>query len=161
MASARSLMAPGRIRLSVTTVTVPRCILRSSAATFSTSSARLATPSGPPPPGFRLPRMPRWNEKKESALDQAGRYFLMTEMMRGMYVVLEQFFRPPYAPTSAAPLFGELTKWQVYNILSVRERPRIGPVSRRACFATLPNGRGKMHCLQAMRSYLPSISNYH
>lgn len=31
-----------------------------------------------------------------SALDKAGSYFLMTEMLRGMYVVLEQFFKPPY-----------------------------------------------------------------
>jgi len=64
---------------------------------FSTSTLRpYATPSGPPPQGFRLPRPERWNEKKESALDQAGRYFLLTEMFRGMYVLLEQYFRPPY-----------------------------------------------------------------
>jgi len=25
-----------------------------------------------------------------------GKFFLMTEMARGMYVLLEQFFRPPY-----------------------------------------------------------------
>jgi NADH dehydrogenase (ubiquinone) Fe-S protein 8 len=48
-----------------------------------------------------LPRTPRltaattW-ENGESALDKAGKFFLMTEMFRGMYVVLEQFFRPPY-----------------------------------------------------------------
>jgi NADH dehydrogenase (ubiquinone) Fe-S protein 8 len=28
-------------------------------------------------------------------MDQAGNYFLLTEMMRGMWVLLEQFFRPP------------------------------------------------------------------
>jgi len=33
--------------------------------------------------------------------DQAGNYFLLTEMMRGMYVVLEQFFRPPYVKSSS------------------------------------------------------------
>lgn len=64
-------------------------------AAFSTSSARHATPAGPPPKGFRLPPPERWDERKESTMDQAGRYFLMTEMLRGMYVVLEQFFRPP------------------------------------------------------------------
>jgi NADH dehydrogenase (ubiquinone) Fe-S protein 8 len=65
-------------------------------ATFSTSSRRLATPSGPPPKGFRLPRVRRWDESKESAFDKAGNYFLLTEMLRGMYVLLEQFFRSPY-----------------------------------------------------------------
>jgi hypothetical protein len=29
-------------------------------------------------------------------MDRVGKYFLLTEMARGMYVVLEQFFRPPY-----------------------------------------------------------------
>jgi hypothetical protein len=42
-----------------------------------------------------LPKPERWDESKESALDKAGKYFLLTEMARGMYVVLEQFFRPP------------------------------------------------------------------
>ena len=55
-----------------------------------------ALPAGPPPSNFRLPRPTRWNESKQSSLDKAGNYFLLTEMMRGMYVVLEQFFRPPY-----------------------------------------------------------------
>ncbi|KAJ8063673.1 hypothetical protein OCU04_007538 [Sclerotinia nivalis] len=65
-------------------------------ATFSTSQFRSATPAGPPPPGFRLPKPVRWNESKESTMDKAGKYFLMSEMFRGMYVVLEQYFRPPY-----------------------------------------------------------------
>ncbi|KAI9643593.1 ndufs8, ubiquinone oxidoreductase 23 kd subunit [Ciborinia camelliae] len=64
-------------------------------ATFSTSQFRGATPAGPPPPGFRLPKPVRWDQRKESTMDQAGKYFLMSEMFRGMYVVLEQFFRPP------------------------------------------------------------------
>jgi len=61
------------------------------AAAFSTTSRTLQA----------LPRIPRltaattW-ENGESALDKAGKFFLMTEMFRGMYVVLEQFFRPPY-----------------------------------------------------------------
>lgn len=29
-------------------------------------------------------------------MDKASNYFLLTEMFRGMYVVLEQFFRAPY-----------------------------------------------------------------
>ncbi|TGJ84820.1 hypothetical protein E0Z10_g3942 [Xylaria hypoxylon] len=54
-----------------------------------------ATPSGPPPSGFRLPKSKRWQDESESTLDRAGRFFLMTEMFRGMYVALEQYFRPP------------------------------------------------------------------
>jgi NADH dehydrogenase (ubiquinone) Fe-S protein 8 len=63
-------------------------------AFFSTTFARAATPAGPPPPGFRLPRQKKWDEG-EGALDKAGKYFLLLEMFRGMYVSLEQFFRPP------------------------------------------------------------------
>ncbi|RFU30833.1 hypothetical protein B7463_g5515, partial [Scytalidium lignicola] len=69
--------------------------LSSSVAAFSTSTVRAATPYGPPPPGFRISKPERWNESSESTLDRAGKYFLLTEMARGMYVVLEQFFRPP------------------------------------------------------------------
>ncbi|KAK2770961.1 hypothetical protein FQN52_004556 [Onygenales sp. PD_12] len=66
------------------------------ALAFSTSARRHATPAGPPRQGFRLPPPKRWDQGDESALDKAGQYFLLTELMRGMYVVLEQFFRPPY-----------------------------------------------------------------
>lgn len=65
-------------------------------AAFSTTGLRYATPFGPPPPGFRLRKQERWDDGKESSLDKAGKYFLLTEMARGMYVVLEQYFRPPY-----------------------------------------------------------------
>lgn len=34
--------------------------------------------------------------KGPSALDKASRLFFFTEIVRGMAVVLEQFFRPPY-----------------------------------------------------------------
>ncbi|KAH8159039.1 hypothetical protein CIB48_g9213 [Xylaria polymorpha] len=60
-----------------------------------------ATPAGPPPSGFRLPKAKRWNEESETFLDRTGRYFLLTEMFRGMYVALEQYFRPPLVPYSA------------------------------------------------------------
>ena len=63
-------------------------------ATFSTSPRRAALPSGSPTSSFRLPRPQRWDEG-ESSLDRAGKYFLFTEILRGMYVVLEQFFRAP------------------------------------------------------------------
>lgn len=65
-------------------------------AAFTAAARRsYATPSGPPPAGFRLPKPERWDQSSESSLDKAGKYFLLTEMFRGMYVVLEQFFRPP------------------------------------------------------------------
>ncbi|OJJ47524.1 hypothetical protein ASPZODRAFT_94051 [Penicilliopsis zonata CBS 506.65] len=67
-----------------------------STANFSSSVVRAATPVGPPQPGFRLPPPKRWDQGAESSLDKATKYFLMAELFRGMYVVLEQFFRPPY-----------------------------------------------------------------
>ncbi|KAJ5410339.1 uncharacterized protein N7487_004698 [Penicillium crustosum] len=70
--------------------------LLGSTANFSSSTYRAATPAGPPQAGFRLPPPKRWDQDSESALDKASKYFLMAEIFRGMYVVLEQFFRPPY-----------------------------------------------------------------
>ncbi|MCJ1338498.1 hypothetical protein MMC09_003786 [Bachmanniomyces sp. S44760] len=103
MASTRSLIAVVRSRPCAQAVSGPICAISrpyqlcaTFSAAFSTSSRRPATPAGPPPSGFRLPRKERWDEQKESALDKAGKYFLMTELFRGMYVVLEQYFRPPY-----------------------------------------------------------------
>jgi NADH dehydrogenase (ubiquinone) Fe-S protein 8 len=43
-----------------------------------------------------LPPPKKWDEKEKSAMDHAGEYFYLTEMIRGMWVVLEQFFRPPF-----------------------------------------------------------------
>lgn len=54
-----------------------------------------ATPAGRPPSGFRLQKEPAWDEESESTLNRLGKYFLLSEMARGMYVALEQFFRPP------------------------------------------------------------------
>ncbi|KAJ5122614.1 NADH-ubiquinone oxidoreductase 23 kDa subunit [Penicillium atrosanguineum] len=45
---------------------------------------------------FRLPAPKRWDQGSESSIDKASKYFLMAELFRGMYVVLEQYFRPPY-----------------------------------------------------------------
>ncbi|KAL2276528.1 hypothetical protein FJTKL_00834 [Diaporthe vaccinii] len=55
-----------------------------------------ATPLGPPPKGFRQQPTKKWDEEEEATFTKLGKYFLMTEMARGMYVLLEQFFRPPY-----------------------------------------------------------------
>lgn len=54
-----------------------------------------ATPLGPPPKGFRQPPVKKWDEEDEGTFNKLGKYFLMTEMARGMYLLLEQFFRPP------------------------------------------------------------------
>lgn len=73
-------------------------------APFSTTIPRGATSEGPPPANFRLSQSP----PQESVWDRAGNYFLLTEMVRGMYVVLEQFFRPPYALPLPLPAFHSL-----------------------------------------------------
>lgn len=54
-----------------------------------------ATPAGTTSSGFRQKRPAAWDEESESTLDRTGRYFLLTEMFRGMYVAMEQYFRPP------------------------------------------------------------------
>jgi hypothetical protein len=81
--------------LSVLRQTTSSSFLRvATTSQFHTSAARYALPSGPPPSGYRLPK-PRRFDEGESSLNKASNYFLLTEMMRGAYVVLEQFFRPP------------------------------------------------------------------
>ncbi|KAK3173510.1 hypothetical protein OEA41_006840 [Lepraria neglecta] len=97
MASARSLTALARARPTISPLTSVLAARKTCpSATFTTSTRLAATPAGPPPQGFRLPTVKRWDEGQESSIDKAGKYFLLTEMARGMYVVLEQFFRPPY-----------------------------------------------------------------
>lgn len=98
MASTRPLMMLARSRLAAAPLRPSQFTARRSSpatvALFSTTFARAATPAGPPPPGFRLPRPKRWDEEKNT-LDKAAKYFLLLEMFRGMYVLMEQFFRPP------------------------------------------------------------------
>jgi len=95
MATTRSLSALARTSNPLTR-TIPTCRFATPAATFSTSSRKAALPSGPPPAGFRIPKPTRWDSPgQENALDKASKYFLMTEMARGMWVLMEQFFRPP------------------------------------------------------------------
>ncbi|PQE32327.1 hypothetical protein CJF32_00001091 [Rutstroemia sp. NJR-2017a WRK4] len=89
------LVARSRPSSALTASTIRTFTPASARAAFSTSQFRSATPSGAPPAGFRLPKPVRWDEQKESILDKAGKYFLLTEMARGMYVTLEQYFRPP------------------------------------------------------------------
>ncbi|KAK5137220.1 hypothetical protein LTR08_000725 [Meristemomyces frigidus] len=95
MSSPRALTALARSRpTSHLLLTAARTAFATQHAAFTTTARRPAT--SPPPANFRLPKPVRWNEQKDSVWDRAGNYFLLTEMVRGMWVVLEQFFRPPY-----------------------------------------------------------------
>lgn len=66
------------------------------AVAFMAQQRGYATPKGPPPANFRQSKRMEWAWEKDSTLDRMGKFFLMTEMARGMYVLLEQYFRPPY-----------------------------------------------------------------
>jgi hypothetical protein len=99
MSTPRALTALARARPTTSaTAFLARSAFRpaTTAAAFSTTSRTSASGVGPPPANFRPARPLRFDEKKDSLFDHAGNYFLLTEMFRGMYVVLEQFFRPPY-----------------------------------------------------------------
>lgn len=66
------------------------------AASFSTSTPLAhATVPRTSASAFRVGGPKHW-EDGDTTLDIAGKHFLMLEMLRGMYVVLEQFFRPPF-----------------------------------------------------------------
>ena len=54
-----------------------------------------ATPKGAPPKAFRTSKPVEFAWEKDNTLDKMGKYFLMTELARGMYVLMEQFFRAP------------------------------------------------------------------
>ena len=101
MSSTRAVTALARTRPTSATAFLARSAFRpaTTAAAFSTTSRNNASGVGAPPANFRPARPLRFNEKKDSVFDYAGNYFLLTEMFRGMYVVLEQFFRPPYVHT--------------------------------------------------------------
>jgi NADH dehydrogenase (ubiquinone) Fe-S protein 8 len=101
-----------------------------------------ATPNGPPPQNFRTSKRVEWSWDRESTLDRMGKFFLMTEMARGMYVLLEQFFRAPYVTifTSlsrgtqrltcvfGAPRTASLTlDMQIHHLLPFREGTSSGP----------------------------------
>uniref|UniRef100_A0A093VWM8 NADH-ubiquinone oxidoreductase 23 kDa subunit, mitochondrial n=1 Tax=Talaromyces marneffei PM1 TaxID=1077442 RepID=A0A093VWM8_TALMA len=80
-------------------VAVPSTTLRAlAAANFSSSAYHAATPSGPPPSGFRLPPPKRWDQDGESSLDKATKYFLMAELFRGIYTIFYPFEKGPISP---------------------------------------------------------------
>ena len=106
MSAPRTVSALVRARPTSASAFLARSAFRpaTTAAAFSTTSRTSASGVGAPPANFRPARPLRFDEKKDSLFDHAGNYFLLTELFRGMYVVLEQFFRPPYvhAPPSGA-----------------------------------------------------------
>lgn len=93
VAAARSLRASSSSLLSNRGVGLMASSLLSGRNFSTTPSIRSA---GAPPQGFRIHRPPSWDESHESAIDKATKWFLLSEMLRGMWVVLEQYFRAPY-----------------------------------------------------------------
>ncbi|KAF7562926.1 hypothetical protein G7046_g1183 [Stylonectria norvegica] len=75
---------------------LPRAAALVASRVLATQQRSYATPNGPPPANFRTSKRVEWVWDKDNTLDRMGKFFLMTEMARGMYVLLEQFFRPPY-----------------------------------------------------------------
>jgi hypothetical protein len=89
----------GLARPATTTTTLLPLRAAATPTTLAAALARrtYATPAGQPPSRhFRPPPETTWENDKSSLLDRAGKYFLMTEIARGMYILLEQFFRPPW-----------------------------------------------------------------
>jgi len=95
LTASSAIMARQLVRRPQQTVAAPVAVM---ARLFALQQQQrgYATPMGPPPKGFRLEKTKTWDQDPESTLDKAGRYFLLSEMFRGMYVALEQYFRPPY-----------------------------------------------------------------
>ncbi len=125
--AARPLSATTAARLAQTTSPLLRATASSQ---FHTSSKRCATPAGPPPPGFRLPKPKRFDEG-ENAYDKASNYFLLTELFRGMYVVLEQYFRPPYVIvlTASSVYHRSLSLFLAIQSITLTKRAPSLPVS--------------------------------
>jgi hypothetical protein len=135
-------------------------LLRATTSQFHTSSALTATPYGQPPKGFRLPRPKRFDEE-ESSLDKASNYFLLTELFRGMYVVLEQFFRPPYVHYTYAPHNPSETDMGA-DIQSTTPSKKVpsppASVANTPCAATLPAKNAASHASYAKLSAPPRRS---
>jgi NADH dehydrogenase (ubiquinone) Fe-S protein 8 len=92
------MIAPSAVSMGARQVALargPSTLLRTFPSQVLVARRGYATPMGPPPKNFRLKPPTTWDQEKESTFDRVGKYFLLTEMMRGMYVLMEQFFRPP------------------------------------------------------------------
>lgn len=96
LTASSAIMARQLVRRPQQTVAAPVAVMARLFALQQQQQRGYATPMGPPPKGFRLEKTQTWDQDPESTLDKAGRYFLLSEMFRGMYVALEQYFRPPY-----------------------------------------------------------------
>ncbi|KAK4038650.1 oxidoreductase-like protein [Parachaetomium inaequale] len=96
---AATMIAPSAVSMGARQIALargPSTLLRTVPSQVLVARRGYATPMGPPPKNFRLKPPATWDQEKESTFDRVGKYFLLTEMMRGMYVLMEQFFRPPY-----------------------------------------------------------------
>ncbi|KAH8146057.1 uncharacterized protein LAJ45_09979 [Morchella importuna] len=94
MASIRTLALAAATR--PTRPLIQRTVAPAAATHFAAAAAvRNYATARTPIPGYRIGRAQTW-EEGESSMDKAAKFFLMSEMVRGMYVVLEQFFRAPY-----------------------------------------------------------------
>lgn len=97
LTASTAMLARRQLTRAATTATSssPAALVAIRAAAMAAQKRGYATPNGPPPQNFRQSKRIEWSWDRESTLDRVGKYFLMTEMARGMYVLLEQFFRPP------------------------------------------------------------------
>ncbi len=89
-------VAAGRMAAATSTGGVSATIARSAVLLHAADRRRAyATPAKALPKGFRITPRPEWDQDKEGTAEKLGKYFMLLEMARGMYVLLEQFFRPP------------------------------------------------------------------
>lgn len=94
-----TMMAPSAVSLGARQISLARAsstLFRTVPSQMLVARRGYATPAGPPPKNFRLKPPTAWDQEKESTFDRVGKYFLLTEMFRGMYILMEQFFRPPW-----------------------------------------------------------------
>ncbi|KAF1736983.1 NADH-ubiquinone oxidoreductase subunit, mitochondrial [Beauveria bassiana] len=96
LTASTAMLASRQLTRAAATTSRSTAALMAVRAAAATQLRGYATPNGPPPQNFRQSKRIEWSWDRESTLDRVGKFFLMTEMARGMYVLMEQFFRPPY-----------------------------------------------------------------
>ena len=81
--------------------------------------------------------------------------------------IREALCRHRQSPVADRVRLGLLARHEIFraaeghNQLSLRARADLAPVPRRACAAPLPERRGALHRLQAVRSHLPGAGHHH
>ncbi|KAM0749857.1 NADH-quinone oxidoreductase [Meredithblackwellia eburnea MCA 4105] len=85
--SAASAASTRRTATAVPLLVLSRSISSSPKSLYASPAPHTPTPAAPAHPDY---------SKGPSALDKAANVFFFTEIVRGMAIVLEQFFRPPY-----------------------------------------------------------------